>query len=197
MLLSGRLSRAQEAAALAAGCGCALAAFALLAWLAHDSYWLRHGDAWALAHASAHRAGDLGQLAGAIAHLGDPVAQTILLLAGIAVALARGRRDAAVAGTVLVLGADLTTHFLKEALAAPRLDPLLGLRQVDANAFPSGHATAAFSMAAAWCLFVPARHRPLVAAIGFAAAGLVAVSVVILHHHVPSDVVGGFLVAAA
>lgn len=150
-----------------------------------------------LAGLSAHRKDAVGHLAAAVGHLGDPVPQILFLLAGIWVALASGRREAAIAGAVIVLGADLTTHLLKDVFAAPRPDSGLEWGHIDNNAFPSGHTTAAFSMAAAWCLFVPARRRPLVAAIGFTAACLVALSVVILHHHFPSDVIGGFLVAAA
>jgi membrane-associated phospholipid phosphatase len=182
---------------LLAACAAALAALALTAWAAFDASWPHHLDARVLADLSAHRKDTLGHLFAAIGHLGDPLPQTLLLLAGIAIALSRGHREAALAGAVIVLGADLTTHLLKGVLAAPRPDSGLEWGHIDDNAFPSGHTTAAFSMAAAWVLFVPARRRRLVAAVGFTAACLVALSVVVLHHHFPSDVIGGFLVAAA
>jgi membrane-associated phospholipid phosphatase len=175
----------------------AVAAFALIAWAAFDVSAVHHLDADLLADGSAHRDDAVGHLFAALGHLGDPLPQALLLIAGVAVALARGRRDLAIAGAVLVLGADLTTHLLKDALAAPRGDSNLEWGHIDYNAFPSGHTAAAFSMTAAWCLFVPARHRPLVAAVGLTASCLVAASVVILHHHFPSDTLGGFLVAAA
>lgn len=113
------------------------------------------------------------------------------------VALRAGRREAAVAGLVLVAGANLTTLLLKHALAAPRFDPVLGYAQVGESSFPSGHATAAFAMAAAWTLFAPPRWRLVVACVGFFLASLVAASVVILRYHFPSDVLGGLLVALA
>jgi membrane-associated phospholipid phosphatase len=191
------LRRARDPRVLAAGCAVACAGFALTAWAAFHVPRLDHLDARVFVDLSAHRKGALGHLATPIGYLGAPLPQALFLLAGIAVALASGRREAAIAGLVIVLGADLSTHLLKDALAAPRGDATLELGDIDDNAFPSGHTTAAFSMAAAWCLFVPARRRRLVAAIGFVAAGLVAISAVILHHHFPSDVIGGFFVAAA
>lgn len=132
-----------------------------------------------------------------VADLGDPLPQVLMLLAGVAVALSCGRRRPAVAGLVVVLGADATTALLKPLLAAPRFDPVLGWEQAAVNAFPSGHTTAAFSAAVAWTLFVPPRWRRLTALLGFLAACGVGVSVVILRYHLPSDVLGGILVVAA
>jgi membrane-associated phospholipid phosphatase len=180
-----------------AGCAAAIAAFALVAWAAFHFGGFHRLDADLLADASAHRKDNLGHFLAAVGHLGDPLPQVLLLLAGLAVAIRRGRPDAALAGAVLVLGADLSTHLLKDALAAPRGDSGLEWGHIDFNAFPSGHTTAAFSITAAWCLFVPAERRPLVAAVGVTASCLVGISVVVLHHHFPSDVLGGFLVAAA
>lgn len=183
--------------ALLAACAAAVVALGLTSWAAYGVSRLHHLDARLLADLSAHRKDTLGHLFAVIGHLGDPLPQVLLLLAGIAVALSRGRREAALAGAVIVLGADLTTHVLKEVLAAPRPDSGLEWGHIDNNAFPSGHTTAMFSMAAAWCIFVPTGRRPLVAVLGFTAGCLVGLSVVVLHHHFPSDVVGGFLVAAA
>jgi membrane-associated phospholipid phosphatase len=181
---------------LVAGCLAAALALALLAWAVYHAEGVRHLDARLLAHLSADRDGRLGDLAGPVADLGNPLPQVLLLLAGVAVALAADRRRAAVAGVVLVLGADLTTLVLKHELAAPRLDPVLGWAQVGEDSFPSGHATAAFAMAAAWALFVPPRRRCPVAAVGFAIACLAAAAVVVLRFHFPSDALGGLLVAA-
>ncbi|HET7416428.1 MAG TPA: phosphatase PAP2 family protein [Solirubrobacterales bacterium] len=189
--------RALDPKWLLVGCVAAIVGFGLTAWAAFDSTRLHRIDAQTLRSLSAHRDGTVGHLAAAIGHLGDPVPQALLLLVGIGIALSRGRREAALAGAILVLGADLSTHFLKEALAAPRTGGTLEGGHIYDNSFPSGHTTAAFSMAAAWCLFVPAHRRPLVAAVGFTAACLVGLAAVILHHHFPSDVIGGFFVAAA
>jgi membrane-associated phospholipid phosphatase len=189
--------RAPSARLLLIGCAIAVAAFALTVWAAFDVTRLHRLDAQALRGLSVHRNGIVGHLAAAIGHLGDPLPQALLLLVGIAIALSRGHREAALAGAIVVLGADLSTHFLKEALAAPRTGSTLEGGHIYDNSFPSGHTTAAFSMAAAWCIFAPARRRPVVAAVGFTAAFLVALAAVILHHHFPTDVIGGILVAAA
>jgi undecaprenyl-diphosphatase len=170
-------------------------ALALLAWAVFHADGVRHLDARLLSHASADRFGPPGDVAGVLIYLGDPLPQVLLLLAGVAVALAAGRRKAALAGAVLVLGADLTTLLLKQALAAPRLDPVLGWAQVGEASFPSGHATAAFAMAAAWAIFVPPRWRWPVAVAGSILACFVAASVVVLRYHFSSDALGGLLVA--
>jgi membrane-associated phospholipid phosphatase len=182
---------------LLAACLAAALALALLAWAVFDAHGVRHLDARLLAHVSADRFGGLGDVAHPIADLGNPVPQILLLLAGLAVALWTGRRGDALAGLVLVAGANLTTLLLKQALAAPRFDPVLGWAQVGEASFPSGHATAAYAMAAAWTFFVPPRWRLLTACVGFLLGTLVAASVVVLHHHFPSDVLGGLLVATA
>lgn len=181
---------------LLAGCLASALALALLAWAAFHADGFRHLDARLLAHLSADRLGRLGDVANPVADLGNPVPQVLLLLAGLTVALRGSRREAAIAGLAIVLGADLTTAVLKQALAAPRLDPVLGWAQVGEDSFPSGHATAAYAMAAAWTLFAPPRRRRAAAA-GFLLASLVALAVVVLRYHFPSDALGGLLVACA
>jgi hypothetical protein len=66
---------------------------------------------------------------------------------------------------------------------------------VGAEAFPSGHATAAMSLALAAILVAPARLRPLVALVGAGFALAVGFAIVSLDYHFPSDVAGGYLVA--
>lgn len=182
---------------LLAGCLASTLALALLAWAAFHADAFRHLDARVVAHLSADRFGRAGDLANPVADLGNPLPQVLLLLAGLAVALRGGRRGDALAGLAIVLGADLTTALLKHALSAPRFDPVLGWAQVTGDPFPSGHTTAAFAMAVAWALFAPPRWRRPVAAVGFLLASLVGLSVVVLRHHFPSDVLGGVLVVSA
>jgi membrane-associated phospholipid phosphatase len=182
---------------LLAACLASALALALLAWAVFHADGVSHLDARLLSHLSADRFGGLGDVANPIADLGNPLPQVLLLLTGLAVAFRGGRYAAALAGLAIFLGADLTTAVLKQALAAPRFDPVLGWAQVGEAAFPSGHATAAFAMAAAWTLFVPPRWRLRVACVGFVLASLVALAVVILRYHFPSDALGGFLVASA
>ena len=96
---------------------------------------------------------------------------------------------------MLVGGANLTTQILKQLLDHHRYQPILGYYQVGATSFPSGHSTAAMAMALALVLVVPRSWRPAAAAIGGCFALAVGCSVVVLHHHYPSDVAGGWLVA--
>jgi membrane-associated phospholipid phosphatase len=112
------------------------------------------------------------------------------------IALARGGLRVGVTVGAILLGANVTTQLLKPLLAHPRADSLLqGLVPVGAASWPSGHATAAMSLALCSVLAASARWRPLVAAIGAAFAVAVSYSFLTLGWHYPSDVFGGFLVA--
>lgn len=96
---------------------------------------------------------------------------------------------ALVAGGVLV-GANVTTRVLKTMV----LDrPDLGYGP-DFNTLPSGHTTAAASVAAAVLLVVPPRARPWVAVLGATYAGATGVSTLVGQWHRPSDVIAGLLV---
>src|SRR5205085_11232822 len=87
-------------------------------------------------------------------------------------------------------------ELLKPLLAHPRAASLLGGRApVGAASWPSGHATAAMSLALTYVLAAPGRLRPVVAALGAAFAVAVSYSFLTLGWHYPSDVFGGFLVA--
>lgn len=116
------------------------------------------------------------------------------LLVGIALVRRRPRTAAAV--VVVLLGASVTTQLLKPALASPRTSPLLDdVGQILPASWPSGHATAAMSLALCAILVAPARRRPWVAALGALFAVAVTFSFLTLDWHYPSDVLGGFLVA--
>ncbi len=95
----------------------------------------------------------------------------------------------------ILLGANVTTQLLKPLLAAPR-PARCPAGPVGAASWPSGHATAAMSLAPVLVLAAPARLRPAVAALGAAFAVAVSYSFLTLGWHYPSDVFGGFLVAA-
>src|SRR5690606_24210100 len=95
---------------------------------------------------------------------------------------------------VLVVGANLSTQLLKYLV----LDrPDLGVTYHLPNALPSGHTTAAASVAVAAILVVPPRVRPYATVVGAAYAGLTGVSTLIGQWHRPSDVVAGLLVVLA
>jgi membrane-associated phospholipid phosphatase len=131
-----------------------------------------------------------------IAHLADPLPYALTGLALAAIALARGRARVAVAIPLLFVVSGATTQALKQLLAAPRFDEWLGTSQIAAASWPSGHSTAAMTMALCAVLVAPPRLRPTVAAVGGAFAVAVAYAILTLAWHFPSDVFGGYLVAA-
>jgi hypothetical protein len=102
----------------------------------------------------------------------------------------------AVAIALLFVATGATTESLKHLLATPRFDEWLGHDQIGAASWPSGHSTAAMTMALCAVLVAPARLRPTVAALGGAFALAVAYAILTLGWHFPSDVFGGYLVAA-
>jgi membrane-associated phospholipid phosphatase len=142
------------------------------------------------------RQDSVGPFAEVVAHCADPLPLLALLAGACAVALWRGRPLEAVAAIVVVAGANLTTQVLKVALAHPRFQPVLGYDQLGAVAFPSGHATAATSIAIAYALVVPREWRLGVALVGACFVLAVGCSAMVLAWHFPSDVLGGILVAA-
>ena len=130
-----------------------------------------------------------------IAMLGNPAQVGIIaaLLAG--VGLVRGRPRLSLAVIALLGATSVSSQLLKALLAYPRYDGVLDGAHVSPAAFPSGHATAAMSIALAAILVAPPRARPFAAVLGGAFALLIAFCIVILGWHFPSDVVGGFLLA--
>jgi membrane-associated phospholipid phosphatase len=143
------------------------------------------------------RRGGIEPLANFIANLCSPAPYLYFAWIPMLVALLRGRPRIALAIGVILLGANLTTHLLKPLLAEPRPAWLLhGVGAVGAGSWPSGHATAAMSFALCAVLAASSRYRPLVAALGAAFAVAVCYSFLALAWHYPSDVLGGFLVAA-
>lgn len=184
-------ARAPLAACLA--CVVALVALTFLAYEVGPSARL---DAHLLAKLAAHHHSPLGTLADGIAHLADPLPLLVLLAGACGIALWRRRPREALAAAAVVAGANVTTELLKVALAHPRYQPVLNPEEVGYAAFPSGHATAAASIALAYLLVVPARWRAATALLGAGFVFAVGCSVVVLDWHFPSDVLGGLLVAA-
>jgi membrane-associated phospholipid phosphatase len=130
-----------------------------------------------------------------LVRFGDPPAVVLTALALAGLAAARGRPRVALAVLLLVALTSVSSQVLKELLAYPRpqapgLDFTLGPR-----AFPSGHATAAMSLALAAVLAAPRRGRPAAAMLGALFALAVGASLVAGGWHFPSDVVGGYLLA--
>jgi len=107
----------------------------------------------------------------------------------VAAALVRRRPTVALAVAAMLLCANLTSQVLKPLLAAPR-----GWG-VDPSSWPSGHATAAMTLALCGLLIAPRNWRPVVCAAGAVFALAVGGSILVEGGHFPSDVLGGYLVA--
>ena len=135
----------------------------------------------------------VNHLANLIASLCNPKPFVAFAAVIVLVALVRRRPRLALATAAILLGANTTTELLKPLLASPRGLP--GQATAVAS-WPSGHATAAMSLALCAVLVAPARLRPALAALGAVFAVAVSYSFLHLGWHYPSDVLGGFLVAA-
>jgi membrane-associated phospholipid phosphatase len=138
----------------------------------------------------------LAPLIAHVAHLANPVSYGLIGLALVVVALARGRGRVAGAIAAVLIGSVVTTETLKPLLSHPRPQEWLGDGQIAAASWPSGHATAAMALALCGVLAVSARWRPAAAAVGGVFALAVSYAILVLGWHFPSDVIGGFLVAA-
>lgn len=142
--------------------------------------------------------GRLHDLAATLVNLGDLASLLILgaVIAGIG--LHFGRRREVIAAAVLVVGANLTTQGLKVALEHVRYRVAeQGWELPWPDSFPSGHTTAAATLAVALLFVVPARHRLMAGVVGFLLTAAVGFSVVVLAWHYPSDVLGALLVVGA
>jgi membrane-associated phospholipid phosphatase len=138
-----------------------------------------------------------GTWADAIAALGNPLPVLAMLAFACVIALLRGCSRDAIAAVLVVAGANVTTQLLKILLAHPRVRLAIGGDPFQPNTFPSGHTTAAASIAIAYAFVVPAALRNATLAMGTAFVLAVGCSVVVIGWHYPSDVIGGLLVAAA
>ncbi|KRD43253.1 phosphoesterase PA-phosphatase [Cellulomonas sp. Root930] len=117
-----------------------------------------------------------------------------VLLGAMLIAALRRRWSLAVQVAVLMIGANLTTRVLKNAVL---YRPDLGVEASYGNTLPSGHTTAAASISAALLLVVPPRLRPWAAVLGAGYTTATGVSTLIGQWHRPSDVVAAVLVVLA
>jgi membrane-associated phospholipid phosphatase len=111
----------------------------------------------------------------------------------VVIALRRRLLWVALAVAILLPLAPFTAELLKPLLAHHH--DQIGPKYIANASWPSGHATAAMTLA--WCalLVAPPTHRRMVAALGAAFALAVGVALLVLAWHMPSDVVGGYLLA--
>ncbi len=133
-------------------------------------------------------------LASDLLNLLEPLLYTVWALLIVAVALLRRRPRVALAVAVVLPAAPGIAEALKPLLAHPH--DSVGFQWVGPASWPSGHATAAMTLVLCALLVAPYRLRPLLAALGSAFAVAVGCALLILAWHMPSDVLGGFLLAA-
>jgi membrane-associated phospholipid phosphatase len=124
----------------------------------------------------------------------DPAQFVAWGLVLLTVALVRRRPRTAVAIVAIMVLAPLTTEALKPLVAHPHAQLGLGTRVPPAS-WPSGHSTAALALVLCALLVVPRGLRAPVALVGGGFAAGVGCSQLILGRHMPSDVLGGYLVA--
>jgi membrane-associated phospholipid phosphatase len=129
-----------------------------------------------------------------VALLADPVPYVLIGLACIAVALRQRRARRALAAAVVLAGSAATTHSLKHLVPQSRYEDWLFGDQTRAS-WPSGHATAAMTLAlCAVMVAAPAWRAASVLLGGAYAVGLTYATLALTWHY-PSDMLGGFFVA--
>ena len=129
-----------------------------------------------------------------LTHFGDVSEVVLITLLLAAVCLLRGRPRVALAVIVLTAVTSVSSQLLKLLLAHPRYPSSISYT-LGPEALPSGHATAAMSLAMAGVLAAPRRARLAAAVIGSALALGVGASVIVVAWHFPSDVIAGYLLA--
>ncbi len=132
-------------------------------------------------------------LANDLLRLLEPGLYTVWALLLVATAFVRRRPRLALALVVVLPLAPLSAEVLKPLLAHPHA--YAGLKDITAASWPSGHATAAMTLALCAALVTPYAIRPLVTVLGAAFVFGVGLSLLILAWHMPSDVFGGYLLA--
>jgi membrane-associated phospholipid phosphatase len=124
---------------------------------------------------------------------GIVVSAVVGILVAFAVCLVRRRQILTIRVAVFAIGATATTQILKYAVYDR---PHFGDGS-STNSLPSGHTTAAATMAACLLIVVPRRWRPTVAGLGCVWASAAGVSTMIGGWHRPSDIVAALLVVTA
>lgn len=183
-------SGSRSAAILAGACAAGMAATWALAELVPA---IRFKDAVVLSDAGRFDGPTAQSLAQALLSLLAPQLYVVWASALVLVALCRGRRGLALALVLVLALAPLSAELLKPLLAHPH--DWVGARHLDAASWPSGHTTAATVLSLCAVLVAPAGLRRVVAVAAGAFAVAVGAALVLLARHMPSDVVGGYLLA--
>ncbi len=170
-----------------------VAAMALVWAVATHIESFRVQDAELLRHFAFGGGERTNRVAGVMLHLLNPVQFTIWAVAIVLFALARGSRRLAFAVVVVMALAPFSADLLKPLLAEPHVG--FG-RTIGAGSWPSGHATAATALALSAVLVTPPRWRVLAAPLAAAFMLGVGAALLIRVWHMPSDVLGGYLLGA-
>ncbi|HEX3909578.1 MAG TPA: phosphatase PAP2 family protein [Solirubrobacteraceae bacterium] len=125
-------------------------------------------------------------------YLLNPAQFTIWATAVVLFALARERARLALAVALVMCLAPFSAELLKPLLAHPHLS-YGEMRTIGAASWPSGHATAATALALSAVLVTPPRRRWLAAMLALAFMAVIGVALLIRAWHMPSDVLGGYL----
>jgi membrane-associated phospholipid phosphatase len=150
-------------------------------------------DAVLLHHFVALESTGVNGVAERLPHLLNPLLFTIWGVVLVLVALARRRPRVALAVALVMALAPLSSEILKPLLAHPHVQ--IGYTRIGPASFPSGHSTAAAILAMSAVLVAPRRARPVVAVLAGAFALAVGAALLIRSWHMPSDVLGGYLMA--
>jgi membrane-associated phospholipid phosphatase len=193
--LSSRRARARAGPGFPLGVACLCALALALVWVLAALVPATHfKDAVALQDFTLLSRPGVDSLAGFMLRLINPLLFVLWGLALVAFVLAQGRPRVAVAIVAVMSLAPISAGVLKPLLAHPHAQ--IGSIVPSAASWPSGHSTAALALVLCAVLAAPPRWRPLVGAIGAIYAVAVGVSLLILAWHMPSDVLGGFLLAS-
>jgi len=137
----------------------------------------------------------------ALTHLGSVAFVSVICIGACAGFYWAGRRESAWLAAAAMAGSAVLENGLKLAFQRARPEPFFGLVASETYSFPSGHAlfSACLYGVIAWRLAARAKAPATYSAIwGFALAliATIGLSRVYLGVHYPSDVLGGWLVAA-
>jgi membrane-associated phospholipid phosphatase len=185
--------RRYSAAPALAICGLCVLAMALVWGIAEHVPAVQLKDAVVLNDIARLNHGAAHWLAGVVIHLLEPALFILWGAALVACAIARERPRTAAAVVAVMALAPLSAELLKPLLAHPHVS--LGTIYIGPASWPSGHATAGTALALSAVLVAPARLRPLAAVLAAVFSAAVGISLLIRGAHMPSDVLGGYLVA--
>jgi membrane-associated phospholipid phosphatase len=134
-----------------------------------------------------------------LAHFFESLCQPrpYLVICVIVLAIVFATRGVLIAGAVIVLlvGANASTEALKPLIASASGVHVGQLSEVGVGSYPSGHSTAAMALACSVVIAALPAYRSLSTLVAGLFVLAVSWSILVLSSHLPSDVIGGWLVA--